>query len=64
MTYTDNGQTYNIHILYYFLVLHIAGGGGSAFFWPAGQLAPKSLEPPKLLPRSTGLARTKHRGSD
>jgi formate hydrogenlyase subunit 3/multisubunit Na+/H+ antiporter MnhD subunit len=27
MLYTGNGQTYNLYILYYFLVLYIAGGG-------------------------------------
>jgi hypothetical protein len=25
--YTGNGQTYSLYILYYFLVLYIAGGG-------------------------------------
>jgi len=35
MIYTGNGQTYNLYILYYFLVLYIAGGG-VRFFWPAG----------------------------
>ena len=27
MLYTGNGQTYNLYILYYFLVLYVAGGG-------------------------------------
>jgi formate hydrogenlyase subunit 3/multisubunit Na+/H+ antiporter MnhD subunit len=27
MLYTGNGQTYNLYIMYYFLVLYIAGGG-------------------------------------
>ena len=35
MIYTGNGQTYNLYILYYFLVLYIAGGG-VRYFWPAG----------------------------
>jgi hypothetical protein len=33
--YTGNGQTYNLYILYYFLVLYVAGGG-VRYFWPAG----------------------------
>jgi hypothetical protein len=35
MIYTGNGQTYNLYILYYCLVLYIAGGG-VRYFWPAG----------------------------
>ncbi|WP_027577952.1 proton-conducting transporter membrane subunit [Bradyrhizobium sp. Ai1a-2] len=35
--YTGNGQTYNLYILYYFLVLYVAGGG-VRHLWPAGQL--------------------------
>jgi formate hydrogenlyase subunit 3/multisubunit Na+/H+ antiporter MnhD subunit len=27
MLYTGNGQTYNLYILYYFIVLYVAGGG-------------------------------------
>src|SRR5262245_51670123 len=34
MLYTGNGQTYNLYILYYFLVLYIAGGGIRQI-WPS-----------------------------
>ena len=35
MIYTGNGQTYNLYILYCFLVMYIAGGG-VRHFWAAG----------------------------
>jgi len=35
MLYTGNGQTYNLYILYYFLVLYMAGGG-VRHFWSTG----------------------------
>jgi formate hydrogenlyase subunit 3/multisubunit Na+/H+ antiporter MnhD subunit len=35
MIYTGNGQTYSLYILYYFLVLYVAGGG-VRHFWPPG----------------------------
>jgi hypothetical protein len=35
MLYTGNGQTYNLYILYYFLVLYMAGGG-VRHLWAAG----------------------------
>jgi NADH:ubiquinone oxidoreductase subunit 5 (subunit L)/multisubunit Na+/H+ antiporter MnhA subunit len=35
MLYTGNGQTYNLYILYYFLVLYVAGGG-LRHLWSSG----------------------------
>lgn len=32
MVYTGNGQTYALHVLYYFLALYLAGGAGSLWF--------------------------------
>ncbi|HET7911671.1 MAG TPA: hypothetical protein VFL49_06555, partial [Pseudolabrys sp.] len=35
LLYTGNGQTYSLYILYYFIVLYLAGGG-IHHLWPSG----------------------------